>query len=167
MVESTSTFFQPYLSMPVGRKNLLKSLQFEGMHFEEDAVADAHKDTFKWLFEAHATANQAADPPNNTGAAAFVPWIRSPKPLFWITGKAGSGKSTLVKYVFTHPAFREHLQHWAGDCQLIKAKFFIINRAPSDLQKSFPGLLRSLLIQILKASRDFVPIILGSRNRGK
>ncbi|KAL1635359.1 hypothetical protein SLS56_001783 [Neofusicoccum ribis] len=72
-----------------------------------------------------------------------------------------------MKYIFTHPKFSENLEHWAGDDLLVTAKFFIINRAPSPLQKSGVELLRSLLVQLLEASPEFVSIITRSRGQGR
>lgn len=140
----------------IARTELIKSLEFDGMNFEEDSVTDAHWNTFQWLFETSSSQNESLE---GNGPATFVPWLRSSAPLYWITGKAGSGKSTLMKFIFTHPEFDRNLRCWAGDRQLIRAKFFIINRAPSALQKSGEGLLRTLLIQLLKASPAFMWII--------
>lgn len=34
----------------------------------------------------------------------FVAWLEEGDGLYWIAGKAGSGKSTLMKYIASHPS---------------------------------------------------------------
>lgn len=67
---------------------------------------------------------------------------------YWISGKAGSGKSTLMKYLRQDPRFMESLNVWAGDDGLVIADFYFWNSG-AEIQKSQEGLLRSLLWQVL------------------
>lgn len=64
-------------------------------------------------------------------------------------GKAGSGKSTLMKFLVNHPLIEQHLESWAAGKTIVVAKYFFWN-AGNDLQKSQEGLLRSLLFAILR-----------------
>ncbi|KAL1611827.1 hypothetical protein SLS60_000047 [Paraconiothyrium brasiliense] len=74
-------------------------------------------------------------------------------PLFWVSGKPGSGKSTMMKYlVETLPS---HVPRKRSDPLPIVASYFIgFDR--SDVAKSIVGILRSLLRQILKASPSMI-----------
>ncbi|KAI0097786.1 hypothetical protein F4776DRAFT_658498 [Hypoxylon sp. NC0597] len=78
----------------------------------------------------------------------FVRWLRSGNPLFWINGKPGSGKSTLMKFIFKDRRTSDLLSDWKGHNTYIRAAFFFHYRG-SPIQKSFEGLLRSVLSQIL------------------
>lgn len=66
--------------------------------FEFDAIDDrfvqirqTHKETFRWILN-----------PESPGVN-FTKWLTSDELIFWITGKPGSGKSTLVKHIWQSP----------------------------------------------------------------
>lgn len=44
----------------------------------------------------------------------FVTWLSEGEGVFHISGKLGSGKSTLMKYICDHWQTEEHLKKWAG-----------------------------------------------------
>jgi chromosomal replication initiation ATPase DnaA len=44
----------------------------------------------------------------------FIEWLSSGVGIFHISGKLGSGKSTLMKYLFNHPRTETELSKWAG-----------------------------------------------------
>lgn len=54
-----------------------------------------------------------------------------------------------MKYIYQHRLTEELLQQWARSGQLVKASFFFYHRGET-VQKSFSGLLQSILYQILK-----------------
>jgi hypothetical protein len=70
-----------------------------------------------------------------------------------MNGKAGSGKSTLMRFVANHIETQRHLKHWAGNADLQVSSFFFWNSG-TGLQHSRPGLLRSLLFEALKNRPD-------------
>ena len=82
--------------------------------------------------------------------------------LYWITGKAGAGKSTLMKYIYDEPKTTQLLLRWAGGKPLIRTSFFFWNSGTS-LQMSQEGLLRTLLHGILIQCPNLVPIIFPDR----
>lgn len=61
---------------------VLESLTFERMDFRHSSIHEAHPKTYDEVFEKE-----------------IVYWLRSREPIYWISGKPGSGKSTLMKYV--------------------------------------------------------------------
>ncbi|KAH9207963.1 hypothetical protein DL95DRAFT_239390, partial [Leptodontidium sp. 2 PMI_412] len=81
----------------------------------------------------------------------FMEWLRSDNSIYWINGKAGSGKSTLMKFVYDDPRLMKALKSspWAGGLPVIKASFYFWYNG-TEMQKSLRGLLLSLLHQILK-----------------
>lgn len=51
----------------------------------------------------------------------FKEWIESDSPLYWITGKAGAGKSTLMKFIGEHDHTKRCLQTWTASRHLLVA----------------------------------------------
>lgn len=70
--------------------------------------------------------------------------------------KAGSGKSTLIKFAAKHDQTVAALNEWAGPAQLHIASFYFWNQG-FDMQKSQIGLFQSLLYQILRRAPELVP----------
>jgi ATPase subunit of ABC transporter with duplicated ATPase domains len=90
-------------------------------------VAEAHRKTFSWIFE------DASQGPS--GEFKFQDWLLFQEGIYWIMGKAGSGKSTLMKYLYHHQRTKEALKSWASLKKLVVAKFFFWN-AGASMQKS-------------------------------
>jgi hypothetical protein len=128
----------------------LKSLHFKQIKARQFEVKTAHTNTFGWIFD------------ENGGKQQFARWLRSSSGIFWIGGKAGSGKSTLMKFLADNPRLRTLLEEWAGSRKLLIAThfFWIVG---ATMQKSQEGLLRTLLFQILAHSPDLIPIICPNR----
>ncbi|UPK90017.1 hypothetical protein LCI18_000952 [Fusarium solani-melongenae] len=139
------------------RKNLeavfLATLHYESMADRELAISDAHEATFRWIFK------------NNEHETAK--WQ-----VYWITGKAGSGKSTLMKFLtqphqsrdaaesprnlLTETCCTKYLRCWAGAERLIMASFYFW-AAGTTAQKSHKGLFKTLLSQLLRAFPEAIP----------
>ena len=144
---------------------LVKSLRYSGMKDREERIAEAHKSTFRWLLKND-------DDDNNNKWASFKDWLESDEKLYWITGKAGSGKSTLMKYVChpvestegrnPEPRCREFLTTWSRANQLIIASFYFWNSG-IQTQMTQKGLLVSLLHNILKECPDLAPLACPNR----
>lgn len=123
------------------RTEVLASLHFPEIKSRQEEIKDAHKQTFQWIFD---QSGRKIRPWSN-----FVNWLEEGSGFYWINGKAGSGKSTLMNYVQEDSRTIEALRKWAGSKNLIVPVFFFW-AAGSDLQKSLCGLLRSLIYQLLK-----------------
>lgn len=128
------------------QQDILRSLQFDRSRVRHDAVRKAHAETFEWIFQ--------------RSHSNFSEWLYSGKGIYWIEGKAGSGKSTLMKFLTSHDRTKSSLQSWAGRCKLFNGSHFFWN-AGSLLQKSEEGLLRTLLYQVLKECPDLIEMIWG------
>lgn len=111
----------------VYQQRILRSMRFDGMHERDDRVHLPHESTFEWLLEEYEPADQEkSQPAQNTteeeeiiavklkSRTIFLNWLSSPEGIFHISGKLGSGKSTLMKLLYTHPQTRTQLQKWAG-----------------------------------------------------
>jgi hypothetical protein len=120
------------------------------MFMREESIGEAYERTFEWFLTDERTKQRNEHP-------VFGEWLRGPDSLFWLSGKAGSGKSTLMKLIFHHPLLLEHLDHWASSARRIEAGFFFFDQGSFPLQKSQEGLLRSLMYQILNKRIELVP----------
>lgn len=122
-------------------QEVLRSLCFKMMRVRESKIPEAHAKTFEWIFQQY--------PETYTPTTNFLDWLKTRNETYWIRGKAGSGKSTLMKFLVSHQRTKDALSKWAGSKQLITAQFFFWN-AGTELQKSQEGLLQSLLFQVLR-----------------
>ncbi|KAK3328670.1 hypothetical protein B0T19DRAFT_442559 [Cercophora scortea] len=137
-------------------KRLLDSLKFPVMLDREDDIAPAERATFDWIFNDSTTEDLRWD--------NFLDWLHNDQPLYWVTGKAGSGKSTLMKHLFCHSRTRTALQAWGRSVPLAIAGFFFWNTG-SGMQKTQEGLLRSLIYQVVSAHRELIPIVFSDAAR--
>ncbi|KAI0152770.1 hypothetical protein GGR57DRAFT_469050 [Xylariaceae sp. FL1272] len=116
---------------------VIKSLRFNDMPLREQQIDKAQAQTFQWVLD------------ESREDIGFVNWLRHSNSTFWIEGKAGSGKSTLMKYICKQPKTDRYLKEWAGASTLVTSKFFFWNSG-TKLQKSQEGLLTSLLCRIFQ-----------------
>ena len=129
----------------------IQSLQFEALEARHSRIAEANQGTFEWILEPH----------NETGTG-FIDWTSSSHGLYWITGKPGSGKSTLMKYLSHNAYIRQAICAWAGSKTAYIASFYFWNPG-TDMQKSQQGLLQTLLYHILRQSPGLVPQLIPDR----
>ncbi|EXJ81430.1 hypothetical protein A1O3_07722 [Capronia epimyces CBS 606.96] len=85
----------------------------------------------------------------------FADWLQFGRGVFYISGKAGSGKSTLMKFLSRQDRVKENLQRWAGGKKLVFAQFFFWSSG-NKLQMSVEGLYRSLLFEVLKQCPELI-----------
>lgn len=137
---------------------IIGSLQFAKMDDRVENIKANHPQTFEWLFKDSKDARDL-----NTHTNVFD-WLRFGDGTYWISGKAGSGKSTLMKFFCRNPKTRLALESWASGKELAVATFFFWN-AGTDMQKSQKGLLQTLLCHILRQAPDLIPAVCPSRWR--
>ena len=70
--------------------NFLESLKFPSIAEREEDIKKAHPRTFEWLFE-EADERAASGRP-----FTILEWLEVGVGTYWVSGKAGSGKSTLM-----------------------------------------------------------------------
>lgn len=125
------------------------------MNEREDGIDLAYQNTFSWIFNAkHETTSTDRQ---LDAHVRLLSWLKHNDQLFWISGRAGSGKSTLMKFLYHHEETKRALSHWAGGQKLILAAYFFFERG-SSLQKSREGMLRSILHQLLTVRRDLLSV---------
>jgi hypothetical protein len=135
----------------LNQRRVLKRLWFRWMDERKMTVKEAHFKTLHW----------ALDPPQGELKWDDLGlWLRQGSGIYWVAGKAGSGKSTLMKHLEGHPQTKQLLNQWAAGSDLILASFFFYGLSNDNEQKSYQGLLRGLLYQILEADPQLVESIL-------
>ena len=136
---------------------LTKSLIYFGMSDRQEQVLPSFETTFDWAL------NDIPDP--NQKWANLPLWLVSDNQIYWISGKAGSGKSTFMKYLLMCPGNQSKprchllLSRWAKNRELIIVSFFFWAADSEKLQKSREGLFRTLLHQILTMKPTLIPQI--------
>jgi hypothetical protein len=73
------------------------------------SVTEPFHKTLNWIFH-DASAQLPWD--------CFTDWLDRGSGVYWVNGKAGSGKSTLMRYLYDDPRMKQHLTSWAKDTPL-------------------------------------------------
>lgn len=119
---------------------LLYWVRFRELEHRPEKIEQAYERTFEWIFSTS---------PNNPWSD-FVKWAEGDsEPLYWITGKPASGKSTLMKFIYSHERTHQLLHQWAKRRKLIVSAFYFWNSG-SELQMSEEGLARTLLYETIR-----------------
>ena len=132
------------------QNRILRQLWFRKIDDRKEFISLAHSKTLDWALE----------PP--TGEFVWDDlslWLQQGSGIYWISGKAGSGKSTLIKHLFHHAKAPVLLSQWAGGKQYSFVHFFFWNLGTYE-QKSQEGLSRALLYQILSGNPSLIADVL-------
>lgn len=158
------------------------SLIFPEISKRQEEITNSHAGTCRWIFDSPRSRDRdqpRAESLNAVNYSATVKGFRAqPWPSFegwleadsndpyWLNGKPGSGKSTLMKYVSAelghHCQSRQTLFPWRD---AVKCSFFFWNLG-SPLQKNYVGLLRSLLFQIAIQRPEMIRAMRGKDENG-
>ncbi|KAI1768968.1 hypothetical protein GGR53DRAFT_461757 [Hypoxylon sp. FL1150] len=129
-------------------QEILNALYFDTMTERESRIDPAYGQTCDWIL--------------NPSLSPFPKFLKSKDPVLWISGNAGSGKSTLIKHIYHSEKMKEQvLDGWASEGDLHMACFFMFEGG-NRIQKSYEGFLRGVLYQILSARRDLIKIAFPS-----
>ena len=133
-------------------RTILESLKFSTMTDRINEVPEAFAQTCRWIF------NEPL--PQTRPWSSFVDWLQDGSGVYWINGKAASGKSTLMRYIHYHVKTTELLQSWANPLHLSRASFFFWNSGTLE-QRSQVGFLRALLYEVLQRQQELIPLVLS------
>lgn len=90
----------------------------------------------------------------------FLSWLRTGDRIFYCSGKAGSGKSTLMKFLAHESRTRDELSFWSrsqGNTLVLSHFFFWSSGTP--LQRSLEGLYRSIIWDVLRQCPSLISVV--------
>lgn len=138
---------------------ILRSLDYAQRPVRYETIPDAHMRTFSWIFD------------RGSASHGFAEWLEAEGGIYWVTGKPGSGKSTLMKYILHHPKTTQLLSSWSTSTPVVIASHFFWS-AGLPIQRTREGLLRSLLYDIISRVPELIskiyeenPHLFGQRGR--
>ena len=122
----------------------LMSLHSHYAKRRHEDIEPAYPRTYSWLFGHQ---------------VRFEDWLegKNPSNLYWVQGKPGSGKSTLMKYAINHYLTRELLSKYDKGFWVVVGFFF--HDRGMTMQKSAEGFLRHILHQILDQQKQLFVLI--------
>ncbi|OSS46286.1 hypothetical protein B5807_08368 [Epicoccum nigrum] len=135
-------------------QRLLDSLYYNGLEERQHQVREAQIGTYEWILYPQLE--------HSASGNSFTQWLSSPleaKRIYWICGKPGSGKSTMMRFIHDNIDVRHHLEPWACNKIIFRAQYFFWNPG-SEMQKSIVGLLRALLYQLISQLRLHRPMLI-------
>ncbi|KAL5340071.1 hypothetical protein BJX70DRAFT_397086 [Aspergillus crustosus] len=176
--------FQSVTTSLSRQNKVLERLAFPSMYSREGSIERAESSTFAWMVDEGSQSTNdrghlpAGSQDENDERARhwrqyekektkqevlrqrtreeFLTWLNSGRHIFHISGKAGSGKSTLMKFLAKSSRVKDELKTWAGSHPLIFGRFFFWNSG-DEKQMSLEGLYRSLLFETCRQKPDLIP----------
>lgn len=122
------------------QQSILQSLTFDSRPVRHTQISVAYEQTFRWALTTNPDAS--IDP-------GIGDWLKQGDGIFWISGKPGSGKSTLMKFIADSPITSRLITEWAQPSKaIIASHYFWI--AGTSMQKSHQGLLQTLLYDVFR-----------------
>ncbi|KKP04974.1 hypothetical protein THAR02_02911 [Trichoderma harzianum] len=135
-------------------------IQFSNFQTREGAISNTFMETYSWILQ-----NEPPKKDNTPLWDSFPHWLEDDSnKVYWITGKPGSGKSTMVKLISQHVALRDMLSRSLGSLRLLLVKFYAW-LAGTTLQKSLEGLKRTIISQALEQYPDLAPVLVQDVGR--
>ncbi|KAF2137407.1 uncharacterized protein K452DRAFT_301992 [Aplosporella prunicola CBS 121167] len=134
------------------QKAVLASLFFPEITSRREQISEVYPDTYEWVFKITDRNSAYAKNPN------LLQWLKNGNGIYWISGKVGSGKSTLIKYITEHPENKAAQASWAGPANMFIATHFFWSQGVT-LQRSQEGFLRTILYQILKSTPNLMAFL--------
>ncbi|XXH00842.1 histone H4-like TAF Taf6, SAGA complex subunit [Hypoxylon texense] len=170
------------------RDRLLQSLRYPAMNERKNDLANSYEGTFRWIFADGKDTNSTydeddpSDSNSNTSEISsiatsdsiseddwndfedtpwdnFNDWLKSDSKIYWISGKPGSGKSTLMKYLLESPSTKAGLEIWNADPVILSHFFW---KPGSNIQKNIKGFLCSILHQCFSFSMQVLDLVLAT-----
>lgn len=130
------------------KDQFLESLVYPEIDDRINQIENPDSVTFNWIF----------DDSLNQPWASFSTWLMHGTGIYWIYGKAGSGKSTLMKSIWDDERTLEHLTSPSRPTPYILRHSFWL--AGTSMQKNFKGLLCSILHEFLFDDVEAIELLL-------
>lgn len=166
---------------------ILRRLCFESILRREEAIKDPIADTYAWILQ-----TAPIDPPTISArsgelfysfkerehaayskymeknqrrevATKLISFLRNDGQTFFVSGRAGCGKSTLMKFLGHNSVVTEALRTWADERKLVVVGVFFWS-SDDPLQKSLEGFYRSILYHTLKQCPELISLVFPRPN---
>lgn len=134
-----------------------------GTHDETSALESSNAPNFLEWPEQSSEVAQKERELRDQKRESFLNWLRTEDGIFYCSGKAGSGKSTLMKFLASETKTRDELSLWSrseGKTLVLASFFFWSSGTP--LQRSLEGLYRQILWEILRKFPSLIPVVFPS-----
>ncbi|KAF4952522.1 hypothetical protein FGADI_6757 [Fusarium gaditjirri] len=152
-------------------ERLLSSLRFPDMNRRKHHISSNYPGTFKWILDqdgshqsdcgsssesdlsdtdsqlSEDTRDSDSGTTDDPGFDSFADWLESDSSIFWISGKPGSGKSFLVKFLASNKQTMDCLKMWQSNVRIITHFFW---KPGQLLQRNVEGMVLSLLYQVME-----------------
>ena len=160
---------------------ILGRLFFKSMFSREDRMRDAEAGTFEWILERNLPATEAEvnkdvrnegrqTANNNLGSLSFdgterfmkqkvsknlCHFLEEENGVWFICGKAGSGKSTLMKLLAHHQKALDMLELWTSEKKFVLLSYYF-SSSGDKLQMSLEGLYRTLIFETIRQEPNLI-----------
>lgn len=140
------------IAKPDLKKVFVDSLFFPDYERREKALSGPSPKTFEWIFNCEGVADVKFG--HKLRWPSFPQWLEDAdsSQQYWLSGKAGSGKSTLMAHIIRDDMAlsrtEDHLKKWHGTRSLHILKFLLF-RPGRERQAGLDSLLQSLLYQLV------------------
>ncbi|KAF4343496.1 hypothetical protein FBEOM_2522 [Fusarium beomiforme] len=163
------------------REGILKSLHFLAMNERKSTIVSEAPSTLEWVFggstskDSDISDDERSVRLNDSTAAldgnfadmnlgskrpqtgqhrhSLETWLTSDESMYWISGRPGSGKSTLIKFLVSDARTAEGLKGWREGVTIISHFFW---KPGSVMQQSLKGFLCSMAYQLLSNDNQFL-----------
>jgi hypothetical protein len=148
---------------------ILGTLRYPDMLTRQQEISPPAPGTYEWIFTGESPYQNDPDIDKDFLSAdlerreKLLHWFSTDESLFWINGKPGSGKSSLMSFLANDERTLQELDSWSGQRPVHIIKFFFW-RPGSPLQRSVSGLLRSLLYQTLMIDTSVIDKLLAEKS---
>ncbi|KAF4431492.1 P-loop containing nucleoside triphosphate hydrolase [Fusarium acutatum] len=133
---------------------ILKAIAFQDIRMRRQEIGNIElaKETFEWMVK-----DEMVPPSHRHLKQSFRSWLEKGQGIFHITGKPGSGKSTMMNFLANHPETRSQLDKWARNGNsIVIASVFLWDLGSAE-QKNIDGIYRTILYTILSEHRELIP----------
>ena len=120
------------------QEHFLDSLAFSEVNRRMNEVSESHPETYRWAF----------DEDINHPRTSFAAWLKGDERVYWINGKAGSGKSTFMKFLATNSQTKDLLAQCYQNSEVLVVAFYFWLSGSLE-QRSLKGLLCSVTRQLV------------------
>jgi hypothetical protein len=143
-------------TLELPQESILSSLRYSDIENRHDTIPEPGHSSYNWIFETQCASSRPV---------TYMSWLESGDGLYWVTGKAGSGKSTLIKHICNDDQTAMALGRWANGRKVLTASHYFWYLG-SPMEKSYSGLVRSILYKILGDFPDLINLVCPSRWSG-